>query len=69
MAKKINELGIAAIVLLHRILTDEWIINREIDPLQDVQQPIKTVRDSSPSWGINYNRIGIMGFSAGDHFA
>jgi len=47
MAKKINEYGIAAIVLKHRILTDEWMINREIDPLQDVQQPIKTVRDSS----------------------
>ena len=29
------------------MLTDEWMINREIDPLQDVQQPIKTVRDSS----------------------
>jgi len=69
VAKKLNELGVAAIVLKYRISNDEWMINREISPLQDAQQAIKTVRDSAAKWFINPNRIGIMGFSAGGHLA
>jgi len=43
--------------------------NREIGPLQDAQQAIKTVSDSSLSWRIKPNRICIMDFSAGGHLA
>jgi acetyl esterase/lipase len=68
-AKEFNNMGIAAIVLKYRIPNDAWMINREIGPLQDAQQAIKTVRDSAEKWNINPNRIGIMGFSAGGHLA
>ena len=69
VAKKFTEMGVAAIVLKYRIPDDSWMINREIGPLQDAQQAIKTVRDSAAKWNINPNRIGIMGFSAGGHLA
>jgi acetyl esterase/lipase len=69
IAKKFNEMGVAAIVLKYRIPNDAWMINREIGPLQDAQQAIKTVRDSASKWGINPAKIGIMGFSAGGHLA
>ena len=68
-AKKFTEMGVAAFVLKYRIPNDAWMINREIGPLQDAQQAIKTVRGSAANWNINPDRIGIMGFSAGGHLA
>ena len=69
IAKKFNEIGVAAIVLKYRIPNDAWMVNREIGPLQDAQQAIKTVRDNAAKWNINPQRIGIIGFSAGGHVA
>ncbi len=69
VAKKFTAMGVAAIVLKYRIPNDAWMPNREIGPLQDAQQAIKTVRDSAAEWIINPDRIGILGFSAGGHLA
>lgn len=69
VAKQFNEMGVTAIVLKYRIPSDKWMINREIGPLQDAQQAIKTVRDNAAKWNIDTGRIGIMGFSAGGHLA
>jgi acetyl esterase/lipase len=69
VAKQFTEMGVAAIVLKYRIPNDQWMVNREIGPLQDAQQAIKTVRDNAAKWNINPGRIGIMGFSAGGHLA
>ena len=68
-AKKFKEMGVAAIVLKYRIPDDRWMLNREIGPLQDAQQAIKTVRENAAKWNINPGRIGMMGFSAGGHLA
>jgi len=69
VAKKFNELGVAAFVVKYRIPNDATMINREIGPLQDAQQAIRTVRQRAQEWNIDVNRIGIMGFSAGGHLA
>lgn len=69
VAKKFNEMGVAAVVLKYRIPSDKWMINREIGPVQDAQQAIKTVRENAHKWNIDPERIGIMGFSAGGHLA
>ncbi len=69
VAKKFNEMGIAAFVLKYRIPNDATMINREIGPLQDAQQAIKLVRQHAKEWKVNPNQIGIMGFSAGGHLA
>lgn len=56
-------------MLKYRIPNDATMINKEIGPLQDAQQAIKTVRMRAEEWGVDANRVGIMGFSAGGHLA
>jgi acetyl esterase/lipase len=69
VAKKFNEIGVTAFVVKYRIPNDATMENREIGPLQDAQQAIKTVRQRAAEWGVKSDRIGIMGFSAGGHLA
>jgi len=69
IAKKFNEMGITAFVVKYRIPNDATMINKEIGPLQDAQQAIKTVRQRAKEFNIDEHRIGIMGFSAGGHLA
>jgi acetyl esterase/lipase len=38
-------------------------------PMLDGQRAIRLVRMSSKAWGLDWRRIGIMGFSAGGHLA
>ncbi|MDP4185124.1 MAG: alpha/beta hydrolase [Bacteroidota bacterium] len=63
-AKWLNEQGIAGIVLKYRLPNGNHMI-----PLKDAQQAIRTVRASALKWGIDPNKIGIAGFSAGGHLA
>ena len=67
--KALAEKGIAAFVLKYRLPNDSFQVNKTIAPLQDAQQAIKIVRDSASAWGIDVNKVGIMGFSAGGHVA
>jgi len=69
IAKRFNEMGVAAFVVKYRIPSSETMINPEIGPLQDAQQAIKTVREAAKEYNIDPNKIGIMGFSAGGHLA
>jgi acetyl esterase/lipase len=38
-------------------------------PLQDAQRAVRIVRSRAAEWGVDPNRIGILGFSAGGHLA
>lgn len=69
IAKEFAKKGVAAFVLKYRLPNDSFQVNKTIAPLQDAQQAIKMVRDSASVWGIDANKIGIMGFSAGGHVA
>ena len=69
VAKAFVKQGVAAFVLKYRIPDDATMRNKEIGPLQDAQQAMKTVREHAVEWNINPKRIGIMGFSAGGHLA
>ena len=64
-----NSIGVNAIVLKYRIPNDANQIDKSIAPLQDAQQAILLARTNAVSWGIDENKIGIMGFSAGGHLA
>ncbi|MDC6403795.1 MULTISPECIES: alpha/beta hydrolase [Maribacter] len=68
-AKILAEKGIASFVLKYRLPNDEIMVNRKIGPLQDAQQAIKIVRENAEKWGLNKDKIGVMGFSAGGHLA
>jgi len=69
IAKEFNKKGITAFVLKYRLPDENAMQNKEIGPLQDAQQAIKTVRDNAAKWNIDPAHVGIMGFSAGGHLA
>ncbi|MFD1141110.1 alpha/beta hydrolase [Larkinella insperata] len=69
VAKAFTQLGIAAFVLKYRLPSSTSMKEPSIGPVQDAQQAIKTVRERAAELGINPEKIGIMGFSAGGHLA
>ena len=68
-AKEFARNGVAAFVLKYRLPSDSTMVDKTIGPLQDAQQAIKVVRENAVKWGIDTNKVGIMGFSAGGHLA
>ncbi|HSK13657.1 MAG TPA: alpha/beta hydrolase, partial [Phnomibacter sp.] len=40
-----------------------------IGPIQDAQRAIQWVRERTATFGVNPDRVGVMGFSAGGHLA
>lgn len=69
VARRLNEMGVAGIVLKYRLPNDSLMQNKEIVPLQDAQRALQLVRENATAWKIDPNRVGIMGFSAGGHLA
>ncbi len=68
IAKWLNERGIAAFVLKYRTAQN---LKPPIHPapITDAQRAIRMVRAKAGAWGVNPQRIGIWGFSAGGHLA
>ncbi|WP_304236861.1 alpha/beta hydrolase [Jiulongibacter sediminis] len=67
IAKKLQENGIAGIVLKYRLPNPKYVENKEVVPLQDAQRAIQLVREKAGEWGIDPTKLGIMGSSAGGH--
>ncbi len=67
IAKALSKEGIAAFIVKYRLPSDTIMINRSIGPLQDAQAAIRLVRKRAAGWGINPNKVGMMGLSAGGH--
>ncbi len=68
-AKQFARNGIAAFVLKYRVPDDSIMVNKTTGPLQDAQQAIKLVRENAARWGVDKNKVGVIGFSAGGHLA
>lgn len=62
MAEELNKAGISAFVLLYR--TNPY---RMPVPLLDMQRAVRFVRYHAADYGINPNKIGAVGFSAGGY--
>ncbi len=69
VAKRFNEMGVAAFVLKYRLPSDRIMETTSIGPLQDAQQAMILVRSNAKEWHIDVNKVGILGFSAGGHLA
>ena len=69
VANWLNGLGISAFVLKHRVPHWESEDCRSKVALLDAQRSIRIIRANSKKWGINPNKIGVLGFSAGGHLA
>ena len=64
IAQWFNSLGLASFVLEYRVAP-----YRHPQPLNDAQRAVRIVRLRGKQWGVDPNRIGILGFSAGGHLA
>lgn len=69
VAKFFNSIGVNAMVVKYRIPNDKAQVDKSIAPLQDAQQAMLLARTNAADWGIDANKIGILGFSAGGHLA
>ncbi|MBC8001737.1 MAG: alpha/beta hydrolase, partial [Opitutaceae bacterium] len=69
-ARYLNSIGVAAFALKYRLVREEgspYSIQKH--PREDGQRAMRLVRSRAEEWGIDPNRIGIMGFSAGGEVA
>ncbi len=64
----LNERGINAVLVKYRVPRREGRA-KHAAPLQDAQRAIGLVRQQAPALGLDPNRIGVLGFSAGGHLA
>ena len=69
IANAFKNAGIAAFVLKYRLPSDSIMADKSFGPLQDAQQALKLVRMNAAAYGIDINKVGIIGFSAGGHLA
>ncbi|MFZ1288788.1 MAG: alpha/beta hydrolase [Melioribacteraceae bacterium] len=69
VAKWLNSFGIAGIVVKYRLPHSPNNIQKRLSPFLDAQRAVRLTRFNSEKWGIDQNKIGIMGFSAGGHLA
>ena len=69
IAKMLNTEGIAGIVLKYRLPKTENNIEGRLSPFLDAQRSIRLIRFHAKEWGIDPDKVGIMGFSAGGHVA
>ena len=69
VAAWLNSQGIAGIILKYRVPRRPNDVTGEpaSGPLLDAQRAVSVVRSRAGEWGIDPNRIGMVGFSAGGH--
>ncbi len=68
-AKFYNENGIDAFVLKYRLNNFKQEGHRYPDQYNDVTTAIRIIRSRAAEWGIDPEKTGVMGFSAGGHLA
>ena len=69
VARWLNTIGVAGIVLKYRLPRPAGHVYGHTIPLMDVQRAIRTARANARQWQLKPDRIGVMGFSAGGHLA
>jgi acetyl esterase/lipase len=70
VAQWLSEHGVAAFVLKYRLARENGsTYSVEGTELADIQRAIRLVRSRAPAWGLDRERIGVMGFSAGGELA
>jgi acetyl esterase/lipase len=69
IARYLNSIGVAGIVLKYRLPTYGNVVEPHKVPLMDAQRAMRLVRFNAATWNIDESKIGVMGFSAGGHLA
>ena len=69
-AQYLNSIGVAALVLKYRLAREpDSPYKIETDVRADAYRAMRLVRSHAGEWGIDVNRVGILGFSAGGEVA
>ncbi len=68
VAEWLNSIGVTAVLLKYRVPVRKDR-ERYDAPLQDAQRALGLTRYHAKDWGIDPQRIGVMGFSAGAHLS
>lgn len=69
IAEWYNSLGIHAFILKYRLGKWDGSGYRHPTMLNDAKRGFRMIRANAEKWGIDPDRIGVMGFSAGGHLA
>lgn len=69
VARWLNRIGVAGIVLKYRLPTGKYSNGEDAMPLQDALRAVRLVRSRAAEWKLDAGKIGLMGFSAGGHVA
>ncbi len=64
-AEYFNSIGVAAFALKYRLPREAGSVYNMTHPRQDGLRAMRLVRSRAVEWGIDPNRIGMVGFSAG----
>ncbi len=67
-ARRLNASGVTVFMLRYRLPGEGWANAADV-PLQDAQRAMRIVRAGALGFGIDPNRLGVLGFSAGGHVA
>ncbi|WP_315816115.1 alpha/beta hydrolase [Paraflavitalea speifideaquila] len=65
VARAFTDIGITAFVLNFRLPNDLIMQDKTIGPLQDAQTALALIRKRAAAWGINPQKVGFVGISAG----
>ncbi len=69
LAKWFNTFGVTAFVLSHRFPGSPDVLEGYRAPLEDAQRAMRLIRLNASRYGIDPDRVGAMGSSAGGHVA
>jgi endo-1,4-beta-xylanase len=68
VAKYFASMGVAGFVLKYRLANDkESPYKVETHPVQDAKRAVRLIRSRAKDWGVDPQRIGMLGFSAGGY--
>lgn len=65
-ARWLNARGITAFTLAYRLPGEGWAAGPQA-PFQDAQRAIRLIRARAKRYGLDAQRLGVLGFSAGGH--
>lgn len=68
MARWLAARGVTAFVLFYRLPHQGWAAGPDV-ALADAQRALRLIRRDQPAYGIDAQRVSVMGFSAGGHVA
>lgn len=68
VATRLNRAGVTVFILTYRLPGEGWARRADV-PLQDAQRAMRLIRARAAEFGIDPNKVSVLGFSAGGHLA